>query len=260
MADVREEVPVVELPERIDRRLGLGPFPSARDALKFVCYAAAGAVLAPWLTLPVGLGIAALGFLLSTWRPDGRAWDERAVAAVRWKWRSGRSGVAMTARPGSPLLRRGFVRLADGELAAVVQTAGTPMAYLPPAELARKFGEFRDLLRSTDGRLALLSTLVTIHGSPFLPPREGPSGPGDAARAGYAELVELLCRRRSSRRVYVALGSAGAGPDAAAALEGRVASLIDRLAAFGLRPARLKDAALLEAARRFGWTATEAGT
>src|SRR5208282_2604654 len=66
-------VPVVVLPERVDRRVRLGPFPSAKDAVKFASYAAAGAVLAPFATPFAWVPVLALGFVVSVWHPDGEA-------------------------------------------------------------------------------------------------------------------------------------------------------------------------------------------
>ena len=40
--------PDVALPVAIGRRMRLGPFPSARDALRFLAYATAGAVVIPF--------------------------------------------------------------------------------------------------------------------------------------------------------------------------------------------------------------------
>jgi len=256
MAPTEEGVPVVVLPERVDRRLRLGPFPSARDAVKFLCYAAVGALLAPFAGVPVGLGVTAIGFVASAWHRDGQPWDEQALAALRWKWRSFGREAAVIARPGNPLLRHGFVRLAPTHFVAVVRTGGTPVAYLPPAELARRFEMFRDLLRATDGHFAFLATFASIHGSPFFPSAALGPGPDAGACSGYADLVRLLCRRRLGRRVYVALGTSEAGAASIARLEGQVASVVERLAAFGLHPVRLRDRALFEAARRFGWNGT----
>src|ERR1700688_4681805 len=60
MADVvgSSGIPVVVgLPESLDRRMRLGPFPSARHALKFAAYAAVGgsvaAILGVVLTIPL---------------------------------------------------------------------------------------------------------------------------------------------------------------------------------------------------------------
>jgi len=251
MAVAAEGPPVIGLPERIDRRMRLGPFPSSRDALKFVGYAATGALLSPiaspWMWLPVVGG----GFVVSVWRPDGVALDERAVRFLAWWVRSvGPGARRMNPRP---LLRQGLLELASHRFVAVVRTGGTPVAYLPPEELARRFERFRDLLRSTDDSLAFLATAVPIRAQAVLPPTPPRIGPEASAASGYSELVSVLCRRRLLRRVYWVLGSSDASPDGIGRLEGRIATLLEGLSTFGLHPRRLRDRALIEAAHRFGW-------
>jgi hypothetical protein len=253
MADTEGGPPLIGLPERIDRRMRLGPFPSSRDALKFVTYAATGALLSPftnpWLWLPVALG----GFAVSVWRPEGRAVDERLLQYALWSLRSRRMGNAVTRSASRPLVRQGLLQLEPHRYVAVVRTGGTPMAYLPPDELARRFDSYRELLRATDESFAFLSTAVPIR-SQAVRPSPAPEDARDTpARLGYSELVLLLCRRRLLRRVYFVLASAQADADAIGRLEGRVASLVERLTALGLRPTRLRDRSLAEAARRFGW-------
>jgi hypothetical protein len=258
MPEPVDDAPVVQLPERMDRRLRLGPFPSARDAVKFLTYAAAGAVVAPFVSPFVWLPLVGVGFGIAVWHPDGQAIDARALTYVLWKARSLSRGVTLTPQR-SPVTRQGIVRLSPTWHAAVVRTGGCPVAYLPPADLARRFEMYRDLLRSTNGRLALLATTAPIRAAPLLPPSPSSKGPDDAARKGYAELVRLLCRRRSLRRIYFALASDSTGPEALAQLEGQVASLTERLAGFGLHPVRLIDRALQEAAFRFEWAGVNVG-
>ena len=257
MAAGSDGLPVVALPERIDRRLRLGPFPSAQDALKFLCYAAAGAALAELASLPAGLAVAAVGFVAAVWRPEGRSWDERLLAFLRWKGHAAAGGILLSGlRPGRSA-RSGLLELGPSDRVAVVRTGGVPIAYLPPADLARRFELFRDLLRATDGRIAFLATLGSIRTAPFVPaPVDRRSAETDA-RAGYSELVGLLCRRRFRRKIYLVVGVASAGGEALARLEGEVVSLEDRLTALGLRPVRLRGRGLAEAAREIGWSATE---
>ncbi|MGP8076410.1 MAG: hypothetical protein ACLP8Y_06750 [Thermoplasmata archaeon] len=247
--------PVIVLPERLGRRMRLGPFPSSRDALKFVIYAAAGALLAsftnPWLWLPFVL----VGFAVSVWRPEGRALDERLLVFAVWRLRSWGLGRVVKSANSRPLVRQGLLQLASHRYVAVVRTGGSPMAYLPPDELARRFELYRELIRSTDGGFSLLSTVVPIRSQPVRPSTTPGEGPEASARAGYSELVFLLCRRRLLRRVYFVLGAVGASMDSVSLLEGRVASLVERLSSLGLRPTRLRDRGLAEAARRFGWAA-----
>jgi hypothetical protein len=253
MPDELDGAPVVRLPERMDRRLRLGPFPSAGAAVKFLSYAAAGAVVAPFVSPFLWLPLVGAGFGLSVWQPDGRALDARALTYLRWKARSTFRRTEVTARQGA-LTRHGLVRLSASVHAAVLRTVGCPVAYLPPAELARRFGLYRDLLRSTDGRLALLATTAPIRAAPLLPSTSGSTALDHDARAGYGELVRILCRRRSLRRIYLALFTESSGPAGLARLEGEAASVVEGLSAFGLRPIRLADSELREATFRFGWS------
>jgi len=245
--------PVIGLPERLDRRMRLGPFPSARDALKFVTYAAAGATLAPFTTPWVWLPVVAVGFVVSVWRPEGQAVDARAFALLAWKLRSVDPRKEMTRDGLRPLVRQGLLQLASHRYVAVIRTGGTPIAYLPPDELARRFELYRELLRSTGASVAMLATTVPIHSQAVRPGNALGSGPDGSALSGYSELVNLLLRRRLLRRVYIVLGTTETGPDAIGRLEGRVAGLMQRLGTLGLRPIRLRDGGLAEAARRFGW-------
>lgn len=247
--------PIIDLPERLDRRMRLGPFPSARDALKFVTYAASGALLvpfaSPWLWLPVVLG----GFGVSVWRPDGRALDERLLVFLRWKVRSWSSGSSVKRAMPCPLVRHGLLELSSHRYVAVVRTGGTPVAYLPPDELGRRFELYRELLRTSDDHFALLVTTAPIRSQAVRPAAPAESRRDKQALSGYSELVSLLCRRRLLRRVYFVIGTSGSNPDAIGLLEGRVAGLIERLSSLGLRPTRLRDRGLVEAAHRFGWPA-----
>lgn len=255
--DGPDDPPVAAVPERLDRHLRLGPFPSARDALKFATYAAVGAVLVPVLGVGVGLGVGAAGFVVAVWHPDDRALDERAVTYLAWtvrrKWGAG----AMT--PAAPSARVGgaLARLDDGRIAAVVQAGGIPLAYLPPGELARRFEQYRDLLRSVDGPIAVTSTWANVLSTPFRPAAIRPGAPDAGACGGYTELVEVLARRRRLRRVYVVLSTADPGPEGIGRLEAGATLVVDRLTAIGLRPERLRGPALRTTARRLGWSEAE---
>jgi hypothetical protein len=247
--------PLIGLPERLDRRMRLGPFPSSRDALKFITYAATAALLAPFASPWVWLPVVLAGFAVSVWRPDGRAVDERILAFAVWKTRS--MGVRRTVESPVPypLVRQGLLQLASHRYVAIVRTGGTPMAYLPPDELARRFELYRELIRSTSDSFSLLSTAVPIRSQAVRPATHSGTGREAQARSGYSELVHLLCRRRLLRRVYFVLGTLEGDTNAIGRLEGRVANLIERLTSLGLRPTRLRDRALAEAAHRLGWPA-----
>lgn len=252
MASTEGVGPVVSFPERVDRRLRLGPFPSARDAVKFLCYAAVGLLLAPSVGALAGAVVVGAGFLAAAWHPEGQGWDERAAAMLRWAWRA--RVEPMTRPPPLPGDgRRDFVAWGAGEDVAVVRTGGVPIAYLPPLELERRFAAFRDLLRATEGRLAFLVTVASIRAASFAPSERPPSADDRPARDGYAELVRLLCRRRFGRRVYLAVALREATPPTQARREVQVSLLMEHLRSLGVVPVRLRDRELTEAAHRFGW-------
>lgn len=246
-------VPVVELPERVDRRVRLGPFPGARDALKFICYAAGGAVLAPFASPIAWIPVLAVGFALSTWRPDGEAVD---VRAARWLlfWLHRWWGRAVTPRGSLPPVVGTTALLVNGRRVTVVRTGGTPLAYRPPLDLATLFDRFRDLLRASEGGLVVRSTTVPLREHPVLPRDAVCREAEQAAREGYRELVSVLCRRRRSRRVEISLRGGGSDPEDERRLMERTRSLSEDLASLGLRPIVLRDRALAEALRSFGWT------
>lgn len=253
MPETEEGPPVVTLPERFDRRLRLGPFASAREALRFVTYAAAGAVIAPFTGPYLWLVVVAAGFAACVVRSEGESLDERAFAFVRWASRP-RSGARGLNDPDLRReLRRGLVPLGELRKLAVLAAGGTPIGYLPPVELARRFDAFRALLRSLDGVVAFRAGTVPMRSRALVPGPAPPSGPDAAARAGYAEIVETICRRRRVRRVHLALVTERLTPDALSDLERRIGALAERLGELGVSAVRLRDGALLEAARRGGW-------
>jgi len=253
MSATEDGPPIIALPERMDRRMRMGPFPTSRDALKFVTYAATGALLSPFASPWVWIPVVAAGFVIAVWHPEGRALDERAVAFALWKIRALDRRPRMKRYDPRSLVRSGFLQLGPRCHLAVVRTDGTPVNYLPPDELTRRFELFRELLRSTDGNISFLATTVPLRSTSVLPASHPGLDAEAPARSGYAELVSLLCRRRLRRRVYFVLGSNEGGSDAIGRLELRVANLLDRLNSLDLRPTRLRDRALIDAASRFGW-------
>lgn len=257
MAD-RDGLPWVVVPERLDRRLRLGPFASGRDAVKFVTAAAVGAVVSlavqPWAGLPIVVA----GAVVALWRPDGEALDERVSAVVRWAARRATAEAPLTAIRPSPA-GRGTVTRPDGRRAAVVRTGGVPLAFLPPTELARQFELYRELWRSVEGQLIVVAGSAPIHAGTIVP-GDGPLPEGErAARDGYRELVSLLARRRSVRRVHLALSEEMHGAEGLRRLEAAVDLLSERLADLGVRCERLRDRALAGAAVRLGWLGREGG-
>jgi hypothetical protein len=250
MADPDDGPPMVPLPERVDRRLRLGPFPSAHDAVRFLGYAAVGTLLAAGVSPLAGFGVIVAGFVLSVVRVDGERPDRRAVSMFRYLFeRLGRRvGPAVTGR--SSLDRSGAIPGPAGGYLAVVRAGGSPMAYLPPAEIARRFEQFRELLRAEPEGLAFRVWLAPMRPTPVLPPPVSETRADAAARNGYAQLVRLICGRRAVRRIDLLRCSTFAGAEGLTELDGQVSRLIERLTELGLPARRLSGRSLADAARR----------
>lgn len=248
MADPSDDGPPrIALPEPFDRHLRLGPFRSVRDALKFATYAAVGvvpAVLAgPVWWLPFLGG----GFVVATYRPDGRPADERAGEFVAYHLRRRhRGGPPPRAAPTSG----GSARVRGGRLVAMLEAGGVPVAFLPPADARRLFEAFSQTLRTLEVGVYVVAGVVPVPAAPFRPPREvAPRAP--VAKAGYEEMVRLLLRRRQRRRVRLVVWAAD-GPDALARLEQSVRALAEGLRQLGLEPERLRAGELTVALERLG--------
>jgi len=238
--------PTAPGPERLDRRARLGPFPSGRDAVKFVVYAAAGALVSPFVGALVWVPVVLAGLLVAVWRPDDRALDERALAAARWAVRVVGGGAAMTSTATG--VRHRLVRW-NGQYVAVVRAGGCPLAYLPPEELARRFEAFRAVLRGAGERVALVADAAPIHLRSLRPARPAPEGPEREAQDGYAQLLELIARRRSVRRVHVLLAEPDLGPEGIGRLEAGSSRVIEGLAGLGVPAERLTGRPLAHALR-----------
>jgi hypothetical protein len=242
--------PVVSLPERMDRRLRLGPFPSARAAVSFLVYAAVGSGIAAGISPLLGLGVIAGGLAVSVLRYDGDGLHRRGIAIARY-WLG---GVPRRIRPvvtgSTRLAGRGFLDEASGRFCSVVRAGGAPMAYLPPPDIAARFDRFRELLRAHEGDLALRVTLAPMRAAPVLPSTPRSEGPDRLARDGYVALVRLLCARRSTRRVDLLLRSDRSGAEGVAQLETRVTSLVERLTGLGVPARRLVGRSLIDAVSR----------
>ncbi|HTT16961.1 MAG TPA: hypothetical protein VMH49_06375 [Thermoplasmata archaeon] len=243
--------PWVAYPERLDRRMRLGPFASGRDLLKFLTAVAAGAVVGIAASPIVGAGIAASGTVVALWRPGGDPVDERLGAVARWGLRRLGEESSMTTGLAGPAAARA-VALPDGRRVAFLRAGGVPLAYLPPADLARQFDGYRAALRAADGALLLHATAAPLHAG-VLSPRGGEAAPAEReAREGYRELVLLLGRRRSLRQVYVGIVGEGGGTERGRRLETATTLLAERLGELGIATTRLEGRSLSEAARRLG--------
>ncbi len=244
--------PTVGLPESLDRRLRLGPFPSARDALKFATWAAVGALVAAVAGAVYWLPFLGGGFLIAVYRHDGKSLDEafsdRCSFHLRALVGSPRpEGVPPPLRPG------GVARVGAEALVAVIAGGGVPVAFLPPNEARRLFDGFRDLLAHLGDGLYLYVGVEPVEAGPFRP-APGPAGvPEAAAREGYREMVTLLCRRRYRRRVLLVVFDRGPAATAVGRVEARATAALDGLARLGIPAERLRDRALVRALHEVGW-------
>jgi hypothetical protein len=230
----------IPLPRPVDRRLHLGPFPSARDALKFAGYACAGLVAVPLAGPAAVVPFAGLGFLVAVYRRDGRALDDRVAGYLAWRWR--RRSRHRPTRDSGPTSAGATALLAGGRVAAVVRAGGVPVAFLPPDDARTLFEGTRRWLDALDGGVYLVADATPFRAAPFRP--NAPVGSADrAARDGYDEVVRLLLRRRRARRVAVVLWES-ADPAGVARLEGRVQATDDALRTLGVTTERLRGAEL----------------
>lgn len=244
--------PIVSFPGPLDRRMRLGPFPSGRDALKFVAYAAVGAIFAPTPYPMLAVPIVLAGLLVTLWKPGGEGIDERLAVLVKFAVRRGRRSAGPRPAPVRSGLRSSVVSVGAGSWAAVVRTGGVPVAFLPPLELARRFDLYRELLRSLGSDWRFLATAAPIFTGPLVPGSPSAAAPDRAARLGYQALVQLLCRRRAVRQIYVALTTSGERLSSSSQLEQAAQALEHRLEGLGVRAERLHGRVLMAAVRRLG--------
>ncbi len=251
---------VVGLPESLDRRMRLGPFPTARDALKFAAYAAVGGSVAAVAGVAWAIPFLGAGFLLSVHRGDGRGYDERFGDFLTFRWRSHPSARPLGAARAAAGPSGPFLTAVPGHLVAIVAARGIPIAFLPPSDARTLFEAYRELLRNLERGIVVQMGVEPLGERPFLPVGRPPDSgrPEDAARRGYGEMVRLLCRRRYRRRVLIALWEPSA-PDASVRLEASVRQVGEGLARLGLACERLRDGALRSAAAQIGWSVGEAG-
>lgn len=248
----------VVLPRPVDRKLHLGPFPSARDALKFAGYASVGVFAIPFAGPAAVVPFALAGFLFAVHRREGRAFDDRFAGYLAWQWR--RRARAPRGVASAPQAVPGrSARIGGGRIAAVVRTGGVPVAFLPTSDAVTLFEGTRRWLEGLDGSIYLVADAEPIRPGPFLPRASPPPSSSEAvARAGYDSVVRLLLRRRRIRRVALVLWE-GADRVGAARLDTRVGATEEALRRLGVETERLEGRALGTELRRLGLAAGEVG-
>lgn len=245
------------LPERLDRPLRLGPFASGQDLVKFVVAAATGSIVGLTISPPAGVAIAGVGAIVALWRPDGEALDRRAAVVARWLVRRRHRSGAMSASRGGPDRGTRTADVVDGRRIAVVRVGGVPLTFLPPSELEHQFDLYRSLLRAAELPLMFHVTRVPIFPGVVTPAAPAATEVERGPRAGYAELVGLIARRRAVRRVHVVVSAVDRSAAGDARLETATAGLLERLRELGAPAERLRGRALREAAARAGWRLQE---
>lgn len=256
MADATVPLPLrIGLPEPLGRRMRLGPFPTARHALKFAAFAAVGGTVAAGAGAVWSIPFLVAGLACSTVAGEAGPVDERARRFLAYQWRRRRGASAEpSAGPRTPVLG-GIAPVGDHRIAVLV-TSGVPVAFLPPEDARGLFDSFRSLLREVDHGLLIQAAGEPLSGKPFVPPVRpaDEAAPDRAARQGYAELVRLLCQRRYRRRVLLVVWERD-GPGAIERLERAAGRLSDGLGRLGLTAIRLEREALGRALVELGWTA-----
>lgn len=230
----------IALPEPMLRPSRFGPFASLTDALKFLLALAVGAIAAA-LTAPLTwLPFVGGGFLLATYRPDGKSIDERCGDWLRWRFRSlgGRRLGRAASSPG-PLLAL------DGGLYAGLEVGSAPLAYLPTPEQAGRFAAYRSLLDGLGGPIWMEVGSERVRPGPYLPaPPAGLRPEEREAFGAYREMLALLVRRRCRRRVRVLLAEGGTGRAHERRLSAQAGRLAEAFGGLGLAARRLRASEL----------------
>ena len=240
----------VPLPRPVERPLRLGPFPSARDALKFAGYAAAGLVAVPVAGAAAIVPFAAAGFFFAVHRNDAGAVDERLLGYLAFRWR--RSHPPSAGRP-RPFPKASHVAaLPEGRVGAVLRAGGIPVAFLPPEEARSLFEATQRWIHALDGSAYVVVGTVPIRSKLFRTSGVvAAAAPDLKARASYEEMVQILLQRRHAREVVVLLWER-ADPEGLRRLEGRVASAEESLRSLGVPVEHLTGPPLVRQLRRLG--------
>lgn len=203
--------------------------------MRFLVLGGVGAVLAlEWGTL-LWLPFLGGGFLLGTFRIDGEWADERMLARLRWRF--GKRVPAARVDPGSRAART--FQTIGGELWAGLVAGGIPLAFLPAAEAEQLFAAYRDVLRRSDAAIYLRVGRGPIVLRPLPGPPEGRPAGLAKGRSGYAELLQLLLRRRRRREVHLFL-AVPSGTTSSARLERNLEGFAAFFAAQGIPHRRLQ--------------------
>ncbi|MGC2290055.1 MAG: hypothetical protein WA688_09415 [Thermoplasmata archaeon] len=197
MGFVPADLTAIPVQRLAPRRLHLGPFGSARDLVKFLCFATVGATVAAVTSAVVWLPFLAVGAMVAFVRVEGQSLDQFALGYGRFRWRSS-TGFPGAAGPSPPASR---ISASSRVPPPAIRAGGIPIAYLPPSELQRLFEEWRSALATLDHPIGCRVRGELFSPLPFLPVAATPREAERTALESYRELVRLLLRRRYRRVV-----------------------------------------------------------
>ncbi|MDE1819222.1 MAG: hypothetical protein KGJ23_02760 [Euryarchaeota archaeon] len=207
----------VLLPERLGRRMSVGPFQDPRDFLRFLLACAVGVLPATLLGTWAWLPFVGLGALLTLLRFEEESLWVLVDRRLRFHGRSYRDAIARFLHTGSH--------------PEVSLRAGPSRSMVPPPEVfehdpwsisGRTSGELLEESRSVVRDLALLHREAFLVRSPstwnlagFVPPTEGPRGSEEALRKAYIDLLRSSVAGKHRARLFLLLPSrrTGGAPD-----------------------------------------------
>jgi hypothetical protein len=218
----------------VDRRLRLGPFASGRDLVRFLGIAAAGAVVAALSSALVWLPFLAVGTLVAFARFEGQTLDDYAVGYCRFRYRASAGSARPIARAGRSG-ERSRSNSSIGSAAGRIRAGGIPIAFLPPTELERLFGEWRSTLASFDRPIGFRMRGERFSPLPFMPAAGSWNGPEGEVLESYRGLVRELLRHRYRRVVDLSVWESPAERnESSRARESRLDDLVAGLTRMGI--------------------------
>lgn len=213
----------VALPERLGRRLSIGPFQDPRDLLRFLLFAAAGGLVAllvgAWAWLPFLLA----GLVLTLPRVEEESLGVVVLRWVRFQVRArSRKGGPSRASPG----RTGRLHLEETHLCDTLgrtwecwEATPFPISGRGPAELLQSATHLLQALGSQGGEWGLYRLPEPWCIGAYLPPFDPALAPRELAlRRAYGELLREAVRGKHQVRLVLAL-AAPQGTAQAAQLE-----------------------------------------
>jgi hypothetical protein len=202
----------IALPERLGRRMSLGPFEDPRELLRFLLFASVGALFALRFGIVWWVPFVAAGALLTLGRSQEDSWGDLALRRVRYYLRPRRPGV-----PPPPLPKLGPHDHADLERSTDLAGRAWELWERVPSSLSGRdadelFREARELLRAlvAEGRTEALVVRAGVSWDVrcFLPRTPSDEGREGELRRGYSTLLQTSVEGLRRPRLLLALPGA----------------------------------------------------